>query len=85
MPAALHDVSRSTEHVLPRPRAGEIVALLGSSEVRKGALRAFASLQADEGAVPTAEIGLLCARPRFFAWLDLTENLAFVLPKATPF
>ncbi len=85
MPAALHDVSRSTDHVLPRPRAGEIVALLGSSEVRKGALRAFASLQADEGAVPTAEIGLLCARPRFFAWLDLTENLAFVLPKATPF
>ncbi len=85
MPAALHDISRSTEHVLPRPRAGEIVALLGPSEVRKAALRAFVALQADEGAVPTAEIGLLCVRPRFFAWLDLTENLAFVLPKATPF
>ena len=85
MPAALHDISRSSEYALPRPGAGEIVALLGPSEVRKAALRAFAALQADEGAVPTAEIGLLCARPRFFAWLDLTENLAFALPKATPF
>lgn len=85
MPAALHDISRSSEYALPRPGAGEIVALLGPSEVRKAALRAFAALQADEGAVPTAEIGLLCARSRFFAWLDLTENLAFALPKATPF
>lgn len=85
MPAALHDVSRSSEHALPRPRAGEIVALLGPSEVRKAALRAFSGLQAPEGTVPTAEIGLLCARPRFFPWLDLTENLAFALPKMTPF
>ena len=85
MSGTLHDFSRSPEQALPRPRAGEIVALLGSSEVRKAALRAFAGLQADEGAVPTAEIGLLCARPRFFAWLDLTENLAFALPNATPF
>lgn len=85
MSAVLHDFSRPSEHALPRPRAGEIVALLGPSEVRKAALRAFADLKADEGAVPTAEIGLLCARPRFFPWLDLSENLAFVLPKATPF
>lgn len=85
MSGTLHDFSRSPEQALPRPRAGEIVALLGSSEARKAALRAFAGLKSDEGAVPTAEIGLLCARPRFFAWLDLTENLAFALPKATPF
>lgn len=85
MSAVLHDLSRTLEHALPRPRAGEIVALLGSSETRKAALRAFAGLKADEGVVPTAEVGLLCARPRFFAWLDLTENLAFALPKATPF
>lgn len=85
MSAVLHDVSRTLEHILPRAHAGEIVALLGSSEARKAALRAFAGLQADEGALPTAEIGLLCARPRFFAWLDLTENLAFALPNATPF
>jgi ABC-type nitrate/sulfonate/bicarbonate transport system ATPase subunit len=85
MSGTLHDFSRSPEHALPRPRAGEIVALLGSPEARKVALRAFSGLQAEEGAVPTAEIGLLCARPRFFAWLDLTENLAFALPKATPF
>ncbi|MDR6826385.1 ABC-type nitrate/sulfonate/bicarbonate transport system ATPase subunit [Bosea sp. BE271] len=85
MSGALHDFSRSPEHALPRPRAGEIVALLGSPEARKVALRAFSGLQTEEGAVPTAEIGLLCARPRFFAWLDLTENLAFALPKATPF
>lgn len=85
MSAVLHDFSRALEHSLPRPRAGEVVALLGPSEVRKAALRAFADLKADEGAVPTAEIGLLCARPRFFPWLDLSENLAFVLPKATPF
>ena len=85
MSAVLHDFSRTLEHTLPRPRAGEIVAVLGSPEARKAALRAFAGLQADEGVVPTAEIGLLCARPRFFAWLDLTENLAFALPNATPF
>lgn len=85
MSAVLHDFSRPSEHALPRPHAGEIVALLGPSEVRKAALRAFADLKDDEGAIPTAEIGLLCARPRFFPWLDLSENLAFVLPKATPF
>ena len=85
MSGTLHDFSRSPEPALPHPRAGEIVALLGPSEVRKAALRAFAGLQADAGAVPTAEIGLLCARPRFFPWLDLRENLAFALPKATPF
>ncbi|MGO4405920.1 ATP-binding cassette domain-containing protein [Bosea sp. RAF48] len=85
MSAALHTLSRSPETVPPRPAAGEIVALLGASEVRRAALRALAGLRTDEGEVPTAEIGLLCARPRFFPWLDLTENLAFVLPKATPF
>lgn len=85
MSAVFHDFSRPPEHALPRPRAGEIVALLGSSDVRKSGLRAFADLKVDEGAIPTAEIGLLCARPRFFPWLDLSENLAFVLPNATPF
>lgn len=85
MSGTLHDVSRSPEQALPRARAGEIAALLGPSEVRKATLRAFAGLQADAGAVPTTEIGLLCARPRFFPWLDLRENLAFALPKATPF
>jgi len=85
MSAVLHDFSRPSEQALPRPRAGEIVALLGPCEVRKAALGAFADLKADEGAIPTAEVGLLCARPRFFPWLDLTENLAFALPKATPF
>lgn len=85
MSAALHDFSRSPEYAPPRPRAGEVVALLGAPEVRGAALRAFAGLRADEEAIPTTEIGLLCARPRFFPWLDLTENLAFVLPNVTPF
>lgn len=85
MSAVLHDVSRSLENASACPRAGEAVALLGAPEVRGAALRAFAGLRADEGAIPTAEIGLLCARPRFFPWLDLTDNLAFALPKATPF
>ncbi|MCP4564682.1 MAG: ATP-binding cassette domain-containing protein [Bosea sp.] len=85
MSAVLHNLSRSPDHALPRPAAGEVVALLGAPEVRAAALRGFAGLRADEGTVPTAEIGLLCARPRFFAWLDLSENLAFALPKATPF
>ena len=85
MSADLHTLSRSSENALPHPAAGEVVALLGTPEVRAAALRGFAGLRADEGAVPTAEIGLLCARPRFFPWLDLTENLAFALPKATPF
>jgi ABC-type nitrate/sulfonate/bicarbonate transport system ATPase subunit len=85
MSAVLHDVSRSLENAPARPRAGEVVALLGPSEMRGPSLRAFAGPKIDEGAIPTAEIGLLCARPRFFAWLDLTENLAFALPKAAPF
>jgi ABC-type nitrate/sulfonate/bicarbonate transport system ATPase subunit len=85
MSAVRHDFFRSPENALPRPKAGEVVALLGSPEVRAAPLRAFAGLRADEAAIPTAEIGLLCARPRFFPWLDLTENLAFVLPNATPF
>lgn len=85
MSVVLHDLSRSPDHALPRPVAGEVVALLGAPEVRAAALRGLAGLQVDEGTVPTAEIGLLCARPRFFPWLDLTENLAFALPKATPF
>lgn len=85
MSADLHTLSRSPEHALPRPVAGQVIALLGAPEVRVAALRGFAGLQADEGTVPTAELGLLCARPRFFPWLDLTENLAFALPKASPF
>lgn len=85
MSASLHDFSRSLDNAPARPRAGEVVALLGTPEARGAALQAYAGLKADEGAVPTAEAGLLCARPRFFSWLDLTENLAFVLPKATPF
>lgn len=85
MSASLHDFSRALENAPARPRAGETIALLGASEVGGAALRGFAGLKADEGAIPTAEVGLLCARPRLFAWLDLTENLAFALPKATPF
>lgn len=85
MSADLHTFSRSTDQVLPRPVAGQVVALLGAPEVRAAALRGFAGLQVDEGAVPTAEIGLLCARPRFFPWLSLAENLGFALPKASPF
>jgi len=85
MSVVLHSLSRSLDIALPRPVAGEVVALLGASEVRTAALRGFAGLASNDGAVPTAEIGLLCARPRFFPWLDLTENLAFALPKATPF
>lgn len=85
MPAVLHDFSRSLENASARPRAGEVVALLGPGEARGAALQAFAGVSANQGAIPTAEIGLLCARPRFVPWLGLTENLAFVLPKATPF
>jgi ABC-type nitrate/sulfonate/bicarbonate transport system ATPase subunit len=85
MSAVLHNLSRSPDHTVPRPAAGEVVALLGAPEVRAAALRGFAGLRADEETVPTAQIGLLCACPRFFAWLDLTENLAFALPKASPF
>ncbi|HEV2508910.1 ATP-binding cassette domain-containing protein [Bosea sp. (in: a-proteobacteria)] len=85
MSADFLTLSRSPENALPRPAAGEVVALLGAPEVRAVALRGFAGLRADEGTVPTAELGLLCARPRFFPWLSLIENLAFALPKATPF
>lgn len=85
MSVVLHNLSRSSDTTLPRPAAGEVVALLGASEVRTAALHGIAGLRADEGTVPTAEIGLLCARPRFFPWLSLAENLAFALPKATPF
>lgn len=85
MSADLHTLSRSSENALPHLTAGEVVALLGTPEVRAAALRGFAGLRADERTVPTAEIGLLCVRPRFFPWLDLTENLAFALPKASPF
>ncbi|MCV9937778.1 ABC transporter ATP-binding protein [Boseaceae bacterium BT-24-1] len=86
MSAVLHSLSSSLDTALPHPAAGQIVALLGASiEVRSATLRGFASLASGEGPVPTPEIGLLCARPRFFPWLSLTENLAFALPKATPF
>lgn len=86
MSATLHSLSPSPDTVLPRPQPGQVVALLGvSAPARSAALRAFAGLTGDEGTVPTAELGLLCARPRFFPWLSLAENLAFALPKATPF
>lgn len=85
MSASLHDFSPALDNAPARPRAGQVVALLGPAEARGASLRSFAGLKADEGAIPTAEIGLLCARPRFFPWLDLRENLAFVLPRATPF
>ncbi|HEV7327194.1 MAG TPA: ATP-binding cassette domain-containing protein [Bosea sp. (in: a-proteobacteria)] len=86
MSADLHNLSRSSETALPRPQLGQVVALLGlSAQARSTGLRAIAGLTSEEGTVPTAELGLLCARPRFFPWLDLTENLAFTLPKASPF
>lgn len=69
-----------------RPAAGEVVALLGAGAgARSLALRALGGLGAVAAPLPSAELGLLCARPRFFPWLSLTENLAFALPKATPF
>lgn len=85
MSAATRESSCSPDTVLPRPAAGEVVALLGAPEARAAALRGLAGLAADEAGVPTAELGLLCARPRFFPWLDLAENLAFALPNASPF
>ncbi|MGE7470762.1 ATP-binding cassette domain-containing protein [Bosea sp. NPDC003192] len=86
MSADLHNFSRSSDSALPRPQSGQAIAVLGvSAQARSKALRALAGLTGDEGTVPTAELGLLCARPRFFSWLSLTENLAFALPKATPF
>lgn len=86
MSADRHSFSRSSASAPPRPQPGQVVALLGvSAQARSAALRAFAGLTGEEGTVPTAELGLLCARPRFFSWLNLNENLAFALPKVTPF
>jgi ABC-type nitrate/sulfonate/bicarbonate transport system ATPase subunit len=69
-----------------RPAAGEVVALLGAEAgARSLALRALGGLDAAAAPLPSAGLGLLCARPRFFPWLSLAENLAFALPKATPF
>lgn len=69
-----------------RPAAGEVVALLGADAgARSLALRALGCLDAAAAPLPTAELGVLCANPRFFPWLSLAENLAFALPKATPF
>jgi ABC-type nitrate/sulfonate/bicarbonate transport system ATPase subunit len=86
MSADLHNLSCSSDTALPRPQPGQVVALLGvSAQSRSTGLRALAGLTGEEGTVPTAELGLFCARPRFFSWLSLTENLAFALPKATPF
>lgn len=86
MSAVLHDFSGFFDTALPRPQPGQVVALLGlSAPARSAALRALIGLNGEEGTVPTAELGLLSARPRFFSWLNLSENLAFSLPKATPF
>jgi ABC-type nitrate/sulfonate/bicarbonate transport system ATPase subunit len=85
MSVVRRNISHSPDTALPHPAAGEIVALLGASKVRAAALRSFAGLMAGEETIPTAEFGLFCARSRFFPWLNLTENLAFALPKATPF
>lgn len=69
-----------------RPSPGQVVALLGGAAAGRSALlRALAGLAADADPVPTAELGLLGARPNFFPWLSLSENLAFALPGATPF
>lgn len=69
-----------------RPAAGEVVALLGAdADARSLALRALGGLDAVAVQPPSAELGLLGANPRFFPWLSLAENLAFALPKATPF
>lgn len=71
---------------LLRPAAGEVVALLGADAgARSLALRALGGLDAAAAPLPSAELGLLGAEPRFFPWLSLADNLAFALPKATPF
>jgi ABC-type nitrate/sulfonate/bicarbonate transport system ATPase subunit len=78
----------SDESVLAplRPAAGEVFALLGADAGARGlALRALGGLDAGAAPLPSAGLGLFCARPRFFPWLSLAENLAFALPKATPF
>ncbi len=74
--------------ILPalRPAAGTVVALMGASApARTAALRALGGVTGDGGALPDADLGLLGGEPRFFPWLSLAENLAFALPKATPF
>ena len=69
-----------------RPAPGQVVALLGGqAEDRSALLRALAGLDAEADPVPTAELGLLAARPGFFPWLNLAENLAFGLAGTTPF
>lgn len=69
-----------------RPAPGQVVALLGGPAAGRSALlRTLAGLDADADPVPTAELGLLGARPSFFPWLNLAENLAFSLAGATPF
>ena len=69
-----------------RPAPGQVVALLGGpAGGRSALLRALAGRAAAADPVPTAELGLLGARPSFFPWLSLSENLAFALPGATPF
>lgn len=85
MQASFQDRSTtSSRPALPAP--GEVVALLGASAAERSALlRELGGLTADAAPVPSAELGLLCARPRFFPWLDLAENLAFGLPGASPF
>lgn len=69
-----------------RPAAGEVVALLGATAAERGhVLRVLGGLTAGAAPVPSGDVGLLCARPRFFAWLSLAENLAFALPGASAF
>ncbi|WP_186418302.1 hypothetical protein [Bosea sp. CS1GBMeth4] len=85
MSPACRDLPCSLETVPLRPAPGEVVALLGAPEARAAALHALAASAGGDGTVPTAELGLLCARPRVFPWLDLAGNLAFALPNASPF
>ncbi|WP_332692262.1 ATP-binding cassette domain-containing protein [Bosea sp. (in: a-proteobacteria)] len=69
-----------------RPAPGQVVALLGGPAAgRRALLRALAGIDAEADPVPTAELGLLGVRPRFFPWLNLAENLAFGLAGTTPF
>jgi len=73
-----------SDSVLPRPASGEILALLGEADACSAALRRYAGA-AGAASLPTAELGVLCAKPRFFPWLDLVANLAFALPRASLF
>jgi ABC-type nitrate/sulfonate/bicarbonate transport system ATPase subunit len=69
-----------------RPAPGQVVALLGGpAGGRSALLRTLGGLDAAADPVPTVELGLLGARPSFFPWLSLSENLAFALPGATAF